>query len=100
MKSDNTLFYCLGVIVVFIIISVCKKNGSNKTAATNQTKTNTPEPTEPRVPDISKNEQPVPDAPTPSQPQNTTGNGGLAGNVLNQNQNQNHSSGGGRRYTS
>lgn len=95
MKSDNTLFYCLGVIVVFIIISVCK-NDSNKTAATNQIKNDTPEPTEPRVPDISKNELPVPDTPTPSQPQNTTGSGGLAGSVLN----QNHSSGGGRRYTS
>lgn len=96
MKTDNTLFYCLGVIIVFIIISVCK-NGSNKsTAAIPQDKTETPEPTEPRVPDISKNETPVPDAPTPSQPENTTGSGGLAGSVLN----KKHSSGGGRSYTS
>lgn len=78
MSKDNTLFYCLGVIGVFLIISLAKaKNSNNK----NNVVTKQPEPSKtepPKTDDTNNSDNPTP---SPSVPGNN-GTGGLAGTVI------------------
>lgn len=76
MSKDNTLFYCLGVIGVFLIISLAKsKKGSNQN---NTAASTAPEPSPVQPP---KEDNTTPSSPAPSVPGNN-GSGGLAGTVV------------------
>ena len=92
--KDNTLFYCLGVIAVFLIISFAKER--NKKDNTNTDNITSHEPVNPvQPPTNNNNEDNTQPEPTPSQPGNN-GPGGLAGTVV---QKPNYSSGGGHSFS-